>query len=112
MAISGQGVADAKFLHEDKTGAIGERVAMIGVFAKERFCGLKMFLGNPNKSEGLAVIQDLQQPQRAVAADASFGQGAGLVNDVVRQDKANAGFQQASDAALSLNVGRVAKVSQ
>ena len=100
MPVSGQGVAEAQLLHDDKTGAIGERIAVLGMFAEEGFCGFKTLFRNPDEPESLATVQDLQHPQGAVASDPRFSQGAGLVNDIIGQHEANAGFQQAADAAL------------
>jgi len=41
MTVGGQGLGEAEFAHQNETGTIGERVVMVGVFAKNVLAAAK-----------------------------------------------------------------------
>ena len=80
MSVGGQNIPSAQFTHDDEIGAIGERVAMIGVFAEKglRRCKTCFTIQISRKAS-------LRSTQRPAQSDASLKDGDDFARDFLER---------------------------
>src|ERR1017187_8454454 len=61
MAVGGQRVGEAEVAHDVEAGAVGERVAVVGVPAKKRLRGLESLRADPDEIKAAAQLRNFQQ---------------------------------------------------